>query len=159
VMFDAPGVLAVPADRDPPSSDLRRHRQVSIHAVPADRDQSGWNSEMNVFMFQSTRSLRTATLMSAIATSSDSKFQSTRSLRTATIALASDSSWEKFQSTRSLRTATLGQEFQPPFIEVSIHAVPADRDSRCGIFMARPSVSIHAVPADRDLRTVNARSS
>ena len=79
-------------------------------------------------------------------------FQSSRSLRTATrgvpMAPAAD---DLFQSSRSLRTATAGLLCDPPPAKISILAVLADRDGGLPGCLGRPhGISILAVLADRD---------
>ena len=83
-----------------------------------------------MWIFQSSRSLRTATFVSLFRSRS-SIFQSSRSLRTATKDKF-DYYWPvfAFQSSRSLRTATAFGFFLIPLEEISILAVLADRDRK-----------------------------
>ena len=100
-------ILAVLADRDAlqaPSGWWMK--TISILAVLADRDYSRYFLSRLTSIFQSSRSLRTATKI-LLQTNVRFLFQSSRSLRTATRAerkLSRISS--QFQSSRSLRTAT-----------------------------------------------------
>ena len=80
--------------------------KISILAVLADRDWSTEEPSRISTVFQSSRSLRTATPW-ALRHGRLLAFQSSRSLRTATMALTSVvCALTRFQSSRSLRTAT-----------------------------------------------------
>ena len=106
---------------------MRTSQKISILAVLADRDRSSGNACGAGRKFQSSRSLRTATLLQANSIGVF-EFQSSRSLRTATPRLGHSLGKVLFQSSRSLRTATLpGWPYQPGH-RISILAVLADRD-------------------------------
>ena len=156
--------------RNPPG------RDISILAVLADRDDNPALRRTINQLFQSSRSLRTATLplyaidnngnISILAVLADRDkpatknltliniFQSSRSLRTAT------TSWDfpgikvkLFQSSRSLRTATVGGDASDLGVFISILAVLADRDAKPRFPVSQTkNISILAVLADRDER-------
>ena len=113
--------------------DYRNYLKISILAVLADRDEYLGGNRVPINVFQSSRSLRTATLRPGVNSSSLKLFQSSRSLRTATclgrcrgglvvaisiLAVLADRDVNAlpfrayaliiFQSSRSLRTATFG---------------------------------------------------
>ena len=148
---DTVSILAVLADRDLSDLTVYKTVKVSILAVLADRDHDYFTSCLPSPQFQSSRSLRTATLNQCGGRERCQGFQSSRSLRTATapapdavvalkvsiLAVLADRDLEsslfnrpktEFQSSRSLRTAT--RQIAPAVqnIKVSILAVLADRD-------------------------------
>ena len=82
---------------------------ISIHALLAESDVSSSAGDWRYFKFQSTLSLRRATIVPMQVTYA-TKFQSTLSLRRATGApTVSDRGYDLFQSTLSLRRATKSQ--------------------------------------------------
>ena len=126
-------ILAVLADRDVLGASVRHGGDViSILAVLADRDGSAARSPVAASAFQSSRSLRTATIHDAVR-DHFFIFQSSRSLRTATMYRVSTASCPSlFQSSRSLRTATPPAGGVSDGSKISILAVLADRDGQRG---------------------------
>ena len=155
---------------------------ISILAVLADRDEVIPYDGLNCLIFQSSRSLRTATSRSfsnsastayfnprgpcgprqaaAHRTRREDAFQSSRSLRTATYPSATADNIVEFQSSRSLRTATfqccqtsrLGTKFQS---SRSLRTATLPHPLRA----LRGGISILAVLADRDRRRGVSRAS
>ena len=167
-------ILAVLADRDRPDAGGPAGRPgISILAVLADRDMLQGLTEKTASEFQSSRSLRTATLQRLATRNHDTEFQSSRSLRTATNNLLQQQTRSKnfnprgpcgprprrvahyilvyiFQSSRSLRTATiLAAIINPPMKFQSSRSLRTATLPDYEIYkMLR--ISILAVLADRD---------
>ena len=101
---------------------------VSIHALLAECDKHGVRVASGIAQFQSTHSLRSATLWDADNPKAI-LFQSTHSLRSATcFSCFPRSALWRFQSTHSLRSATvLDLSARAPPL-VSIHALLAECD-------------------------------
>ena len=110
---------------------------ISIHALLAESDEPEWSQEEGAWKFQSTLSLRRATIV-AILNHRWAVFQSTLSLRRATATSSEGTSpWTKFQSTLSLRRATGWPHRTVRARGISIHALLAESDQGYG------DVSIH----------------
>ena len=167
-------ILAVLADRD--KTDAQTHLQIFDFNPRGPcgprRVQAAWH--LLPVLFQSSRSLRTATRMATLSalrgrfqssrslrtatpsvppvSVSGPIFQSSRSLRTATSsAVAAVAELLIFQSSRSLRTATVHIDVcYPGVINISILAVLADRDLDVHDNLIPRDISILAVLADRD---------
>ena len=124
-------------------------------------------------LFQSSRSLRTATARACILMALSPVFQSSRSLRTATVQKYLSTQYisnfnprgpcgprhqqteqtrkpKEFQSSRSLRTATRDGARPGRARRISILAVLADRDASFSVGSHSFTISILAVLADRD---------
>ena len=80
--------------------------------------------------FQSTHSLRSATIDKDRLDTFFPEFQSTHSLRSATRGSLPSGGGKEFQSTHSLRSATRVFRSTPPFGKVSIHALLAECDGQ-----------------------------
>ena len=124
-------------------------RHVSVHALLAECDsiaaapcgkicgfnprtpcgvrQAGSAALSIIIMFQSTHSLRSATL-NIWLTAANTLFQSTHSLRSATLSQAAVLARWMFQSTHSLRSATPASSSIKQSGSVSIHALLAECD-------------------------------
>ena len=123
---------------------------ISILAVLADRDLEEYELFSGQDEFQSSRSLRTATLKASLLLVKSLGFQSSRSLRTATHGQHLSCPHEsRFQSSRSLRTATSAPDVTDFFSPISILAVLADRD----FFIAISLLSTAPFQSSRSLRT------
>ena len=125
---------------------------ISIHALLAESDPVYVKRQNNQRVFQSTLSLRRATMSKKIegnilkyfnprspcgerrpmesSFAASSSFQSTLSLRRATCSLSARGDERKFQSTLSLRRATLTAHVADGEGEISIHALLAESDPR-----------------------------
>ena len=84
-MSDDISILAVLADRDSSANSAAALIRISILAVLADRDCAVLYAESTGRVFQSSRSLRTATRQGRGPDGPLVTFQSSRSLRTATL--------------------------------------------------------------------------
>ena len=132
-------------------------RHVSVHALLAECDsiaaapcgkicgfnprtpcgvrQAGSAALSIIIMFQSTHSLRSATL-NIWLTAANTLFQSTHSLRSATLSQAAVLARWMFQSTHSLRSATSRFGGPKHHHHVSIHALLAE----CDLFPSPPRI-------------------
>ena len=148
-------ILAVLADRDQRLRRSIRKVCISILAILADRDAVTANFPYVDVLFQSSRSLRTATRPEISLRPSALHFNPRGPCgprRTADQLAA----WcFEFQSSRSLRTATWVGTVITSITGISILAVLADRDPSFPGFPSRICISILAVLADRDVHDMD----
>src|SRR5690606_19447506 len=106
----------------------RNTDRISIHALHTECDSVYLPVYIEVILFQSTHSIRSATKKSYSSTQSRWIFQSTHSIRSATFQPArKDSGW-RFQSTHSIRSATIMPTIFLIRFGISIHALHTECD-------------------------------
>ena len=140
---------------------------ISIHALHEESDKTAIGGFMHIQLFQSTLSMRRATILLLFYRDKLFKFQSTLSMRRATnseneftslLRFQSTLSMRRatpscdslraahilFQSTLSMRRATRSQALQNAFTRISIHALHEESDPHlpdglhgCGYFNPR----------------------
>ena len=128
---------------------------VSIHALLAECDRQDGGLYTRTLLFQSTHSLRSATMPLSFQSTPLKRFNPRTPCGVRLHDIDVSGFIEMFQSTHSLRSATQGHTSQVASRIVSIHALLAECDYRFTIRYRPRRVSIHALLAECDVGATN----
>ena len=142
-------IHALREESDAPDNKVAIRIIISIHALREESDARPKGVNWFISQFQSTLSVRRATLCPVPVPVPD-KFQSTLSVRRATISSAADAAHGIFQSTLSVRRATIDWHDIARILQISIHALREESDAVRGCEPFAAVISIHALREESD---------